>query len=104
VTAAQPATKAGTRPATGRAMPRKEDDRLLKAQGEFGDDTPIAHLGYVVFVRSPYAHARIVGIDVSATEQVEGYLGCLLPEESRSSPTASWNCRARPPTPRSTDA
>ncbi|GAA0971719.1 hypothetical protein GCM10009555_023320 [Acrocarpospora macrocephala] len=67
---------------TGQAMPRKEDDRLLKAQGEFGDDTPIAHLAYVNFVRSPYAHARITSIDVSAAEQVDGYLGCLLPEEA----------------------
>jgi CO/xanthine dehydrogenase Mo-binding subunit len=66
---------------TGRTVPRKEDDRLLKAQGEFGDDTPIAHLGYVVFVRSPYAHARITGIDISAAEHVPGYLGSLLPDE-----------------------
>lgn len=73
-----------TRPAvrfTGKPMPRKEDDRLLKAQGEFGDDTPVAHLAYVVFVRSPYAHARITSIDVSAAERVDGYLGCLLPDE-----------------------
>lgn len=67
---------------TGRSMPRKEDDRLLKAQGEFGDDTPVAHLGYLFFVRSPYAHARITGIDVSAASAVPGYLGCLLPEEA----------------------
>lgn len=66
---------------TGKTVPRKEDDRLLKAQGEFGDDTPIARLGHVVFVRSPYAHARILDIDVSAAEQVPGYLGCLLPDE-----------------------
>jgi CO/xanthine dehydrogenase Mo-binding subunit len=66
---------------TGRVVPRKEDDRLLKAQGEFGDDTPIAHLGYVMFVRSPYAHARIADIDIAAAEQVPGYLGCLLPDE-----------------------
>ncbi|RHW24922.1 aldehyde oxidase [Nocardioides immobilis] len=66
---------------TGKTVPRKEDDRLLKAQGEFGDDTPIAHLGHVVFVRSPYAHARILDIDVSAAESLPGYLGCLLPDE-----------------------
>jgi len=66
---------------TGKTVPRKEDDRLLKAQGEFGDDTPIAHLGYVVFVRSPYAHARIINIDISAAAQVPGYLGSLLPDE-----------------------
>jgi CO/xanthine dehydrogenase Mo-binding subunit len=67
---------------TGRTVLRKEDDRLLKAQGEFGDDTPIAHLGHVVFVRSPYAHACIRNIDVSAAAQVPGYLGCLLPDEA----------------------
>lgn len=66
---------------TGKAVLRKEDDRLLKAQGEFGDDTPVAHLGYMVFVRSPYAHARITRIDTSAAAKVPGYLGCLLPGE-----------------------
>jgi CO/xanthine dehydrogenase Mo-binding subunit len=66
---------------TGKAMPRKEDDRLLKAQGEFGDDTPIARLGYVAFVRSPYAHARITRIDATGAERVHGYLGSLLPDE-----------------------
>ncbi|WP_258054980.1 xanthine dehydrogenase family protein molybdopterin-binding subunit [Streptomyces sp. Ru71] len=70
-----------TRKWTGRAMPRKEDDRLLRAEGEFGDDTPVHRLGYVFFVRSPYAHARIIGIDVSAATRVPGYLGCLLPDE-----------------------
>ncbi|MFI5706354.1 xanthine dehydrogenase family protein molybdopterin-binding subunit [Kribbella sp. NPDC051620] len=70
-----------TRHFTGKAMPRKEDTRLLKAQGEFGDDTPVANLAYVAFVRSPYAHARILGIDVSSAEAVAGYLGCLLPDE-----------------------
>lgn len=73
-----------TRAWTGRAMPRKEDDRLLRAEGEFGDDTPVAHLGHVFFVRSPYAHARITGIDVSAATRIPGYLGCLLPEETES--------------------
>jgi CO/xanthine dehydrogenase Mo-binding subunit len=66
---------------TGKTVQRKEDDRLLKAQGEFGDDTPIAHLGYVVFVRSPYAHALIKNIDISGAETVPGYLGSLLPDE-----------------------
>ena len=72
-------TSAGSvaRRATGRALPRKEDDRLLKAQGEFGDDTPIAHLGYVAFVRSPYAHATITSIDVSEAEAVRGVV-CTL--------------------------
>ena len=67
--------------ATGKAVPRTEDDRLLKAQAEFGDDTPIARLGHVVFVRSPHAHAVITRIDTSGAERVTGYLGCLTPDE-----------------------
>ncbi|CAM5451710.1 hypothetical protein SALBM311S_04559 [Streptomyces alboniger] len=82
MTATTTESSTGTRAWTGRSMPRKEDDRLLRAEGEFGDDTPIHRLGYVFFVRSPYAHARITGIDVSAAEIVPGYLGCLLPEEA----------------------
>lgn len=70
-----------TAPWTGQPVRRKEDQRLLKAEGEFGDDTPISHLGYLVFVRSPYAHARVSRIDTAAATLVEGYLGCLLPEE-----------------------
>jgi 2-furoyl-CoA dehydrogenase large subunit len=73
-----------TRPAatfTGRSVRRKEDDRLLKAQGEFGDDTPLARPGYLVFVRSPYASARITRIDTSRAAQVPGYLDALLPAE-----------------------
>lgn len=67
--------------ATGKAVPRTEDDRLLKAQGEFGDDTPIARLGHVVFVRSPYAYARITHLDISGAQSVPGYLGSLTPED-----------------------
>lgn len=65
----------------GRAMLRKEDDRLLRAEGEFVDDTPHHRLGYIQFVRSPYAHARIVDIDTSAAEQVEGFIGLMTPDD-----------------------
>ena len=65
----------------GKAMNRKEDDRLLRAEGEFGDDTPIARLAHLMFVRSPYAHARIRAIDVSGCGAVPGFLGTLLPDE-----------------------
>ncbi len=65
----------------GRSLSRKEDDRLLRAEGEFGDDTPIERLAHLQFVRSPYAHARIVSIDVSTCAEVPGFLGVLLPQE-----------------------
>jgi len=66
---------------TGQSVRRKEDDRLLRAQGEFGDDTPLARPGYLVFVRSPHAHARITRIDCAAAAAVPGCLDVLLPSD-----------------------
>ena len=43
----------------GQSVPRKEDRRLVQGQGVFFDDVKRHGMGYVHFVRSPYAHARI---------------------------------------------
>lgn len=57
---------------SGRAVPRLEDEGLLKGQGRFTDDArPEGGLS-VAFVRSPYAHARIVGVDLDAARAVPG--------------------------------
>ena len=48
----------------GQSVPRKEDRRLVQGQGLFVDDVRRHGMGYVHFVRSPYAHAKIVSIDV----------------------------------------
>lgn len=74
-------TTATSTPWSGRSINRKEDERLLRAQGEFGDDTPIHRLAHLMFVRSPYAHARILSVDVSGAELVPGFLGVLTPDE-----------------------
>ena len=41
----------------GQDYPRKEDKRLLQGQGVFADDVKRWGMGYVHFLRSPYAHA-----------------------------------------------
>src|SRR4029077_3982361 len=65
----------------GKSIPRKEDGRLVQGQGVFADDVKRHGMGYVHFVRSPYGHARIVSVDVSAAEAVEGVYGTLTPDE-----------------------
>jgi CO/xanthine dehydrogenase Mo-binding subunit len=67
--------------ASGKSVPRKEDRRLVQGQGVFADDIKRHGMGYVHFVRSPYAHAMIVSVDVSAAEAVEGVYGTLTPDE-----------------------
>jgi carbon-monoxide dehydrogenase large subunit len=46
----------------GRSVPRKEDDRYLRGRGEFVGDIKLAGMRELAFVRSPLAHARILGI------------------------------------------
>jgi CO/xanthine dehydrogenase Mo-binding subunit len=65
----------------GQNVPRKEDKRLTQGQGVFVDDVKRHGMGYLHFVRSPYAHAHITSIDVSAAEQIKGVYGTLTGEE-----------------------
>ena len=65
----------------GRSIPRKEDRRLVQGQGVFVDDVRRHGMGYVHFVRSPYAHAKIVSIDVSAALELPGVFGTLTGDE-----------------------
>jgi 2-furoyl-CoA dehydrogenase large subunit len=65
----------------GTSIPRKEDGRLVQGQGVFADDVKRHGMGYLHFVRSPYAHARIVSVDVSAAEAIQGVYGTLTPDE-----------------------
>src|SRR5579884_1999239 len=56
----------------GTPVPRREDQRLITGHGMYADDVPITGALHAAFVRSPYAHARILGIDTSAAEQAPG--------------------------------
>ena len=66
----------------GRAVPRIEDEALLRGQGRFMDDiAPVPNARHAAIVRSPFAHARIGAIDVSAALEAPGVLGVLTGED-----------------------
>src|ERR671925_1227746 len=65
----------------GQNVPRKEDQRLLQGEGVFFDDIKRHEMGYVHFVRSPYAHARIKSVDVSKALELQGVYGTLTGDE-----------------------
>jgi 2-furoyl-CoA dehydrogenase large subunit len=65
----------------GQNVPRKEDQRLVQGQGVFVDDVKAHGMGYIHFVRSPYAHAHITAIDVSKAEAHPAVYGTLTGEE-----------------------
>ena len=61
----------------GKAVPRKEEERLLRGLGKFADDIKLRDMLYLRFVRSPYAHAKIVGVDTAEAEKIPGVV-CTL--------------------------
>src|SRR4029077_15540375 len=65
----------------GQNVPRKEDKRLVQGQGVFVDDIKRHGMGFIHFLRSPYAHAHITSLDVSKAETAPGVYGTLTGEE-----------------------
>ncbi|KFE36529.1 xanthine dehydrogenase family protein molybdopterin-binding subunit [Thioclava atlantica] len=59
----------------GRALPRKEDRRLVTGRGRYLDDLASPGALHVSFVRSPHAHARILEIDSAEAAEMPGVVG-----------------------------
>ena len=58
----------------GRAVARIEDEPLVRGQGRFIANLPLADAAHVVYVRSPIAHGRILAIDTAAARAAVGVL------------------------------
>ena len=56
----------------GQRILRVEDDRFLRGEGLYVENEDVPGALHATFVRSPYAHARIVSIDTSAVSTVPG--------------------------------
>src|ERR1700744_3019463 len=81
-------------PATefGKARLRKEDERLITGQTNWTDNIKLPGMLHVAFLRSPFAHARIRSVDVSAARAEPGviaaYSGADFADEQGSLPCA----------------
>ncbi len=56
----------------GNRVPRVEDPALLRGQGKFIDDIRLPAMAHAAFVRSPFPHAILRGIDKSVALAMEG--------------------------------
>lgn len=65
----------------GERIKRNEDPRLLTGQGLYVDDVDLPGMLHVAFVRSPYAHARILSIDTSQALQRSGVVAAYTASE-----------------------
>ncbi|MEE8321522.1 MAG: molybdopterin cofactor-binding domain-containing protein, partial [Gammaproteobacteria bacterium] len=66
---------------TEKRLGRKEDKRLITGQGLFVDDYQPASSLHMCLARSPYAHARILSIDVSKAEALPGVICTITGKE-----------------------
>jgi aerobic carbon-monoxide dehydrogenase large subunit len=56
----------------GQSVKRVEDKRFITGHGNYTDDIVLPHQTYASFVRSQYAHAKILSVDVSAARAMPG--------------------------------
>jgi len=58
-------------------MKRVEDQRFVRGQGNYVDDVNLPGMLHGAILRSPFAHAKINGIDTSAAEALPGVVAVL---------------------------
>jgi aerobic carbon-monoxide dehydrogenase large subunit len=74
----------------GARVTRLEDPALLSGRGRFVDDVKLPGTLHACFVRSPHAHAKLLGFDSNATLAMQGVHAVItaedLPEPMRNDP------------------
>jgi carbon-monoxide dehydrogenase large subunit len=65
----------------GRSVPRPNLARLLQGRGQFVSDMTLPRMVHVAFVRSPHAHARILGIKAEAARRRPGVVAIITGPE-----------------------
>src|SRR3712207_9493293 len=65
----------------GKARRRKEDLRLITGRTRWTDNLQLPGMLHVAMVRSPFAHARITGIDTTAAKEAPNVLAGVTGRE-----------------------
>jgi carbon-monoxide dehydrogenase large subunit len=70
-----------TRFGSGKSVKRLEDQQLLLGAGQFTNDVSLPNQSYLVFLRSPYPHAKITRLDTSAAKAMPGVYGLITGQD-----------------------
>lgn len=76
----------------GASVRRREDQRFLTGRGNYTDDFKRLNMTHAVHVRSPYAHARILGIDVADALAMPGVVAVLTGADMEADKVGSLPC------------
>src|SRR6185369_10242126 len=74
---------ASARFGASRSQKRLEDERLLAGKGRYSDDLEFSRQCWLVLVRSPHAHAKVVSIDLAPAKQAKGVIAAWTMAELR---------------------
>ncbi|MBT9524286.1 MAG: xanthine dehydrogenase family protein molybdopterin-binding subunit, partial [Rhizobacter sp.] len=87
----------------GKPLQRREDYRFLTGAGQYTDDVVFPGQTFGVFLRSPYAHARIRSIDTAAARKAPGvvqiFVGADLAEAKVGGLPCGWLIHSKDGTP-----
>src|SRR5262249_30771908 len=88
------ATTTETGPQGRARVKRKEDAALLTGRGTYTDNISLPGMVWMAVVRSPYAHARIKSVDLSAARSAEGVVAAFsgddLADEWKAGLPCAW--------------
>jgi len=70
-----------TRFGSGQAVKRVEDQLLLLGSGTYANDVSLPDQSHLVFLRSPYPHAKITNIDTQAAKAMPGVHGVITGQD-----------------------
>ena len=59
----------------GTSVKRVEDPRFITGAGNYVDDIKLASMAHMAILRSPYAHANIRSVDITAAKAMPGVVG-----------------------------
>src|SRR4029079_18957088 len=64
----------------GHSVKRVEDDRFIRGRGNYIDDITLPRMLHMAILRSPYAHAKLNGIDASRAQALPGVVSVITGE------------------------
>src|SRR6478752_2359334 len=65
----------------GKVVPRPNLERLMQGRGLYVSDMELPRMAHVVFLRSPHAHAKIIGIDAVEARRMPDVIAAVTGKE-----------------------
>ena len=79
----------------GRRIPPLESAKYLRGRGKYVDDIQLPGTLHAAFLRSPFAHAKVIRVDAAAARALDGVALVLTAEDMGEIPAIVTDLRTR---------